>query len=207
MKVQVKNLENKAVGEVELPESVFGYPFKEHLIHLAVEAWRAAQRRGTHKVKTRGEVQGSGRKPWRQKGTGRARVGSVRTPLWRSGGTVHGPQPRSYEKSLSAREKRNALKSALSRKLADEQIVVLDSFELETHKTQDLMHHLVTLGVAEKALLVDSQENENLMLASRNNPAVKAIDALAMNVYDVVGRSHIVVSQAALQRLTEVLAK
>lgn len=207
MKVQVKNLENKPVGEMELPEAVFDYPFKEHLIHLAVEAWRAAQRRGTHKTKRRGEVQGSGRKPWRQKGTGRARVGSVRSPLWRSGGIVHGPQPRSYEKSLSAREKRNALKSALSRKLADEQIVVLDSFELGSHKTQDLMQHLTTLGIGGKALLVDSQENENLMLASRNNPAVKAVDVLAVNVYDVVGRPHIVVSQGALQRLTEVLEK
>jgi large subunit ribosomal protein L4 len=207
MKVQIKNLENKAVGELELPDTIFDYPFKEHLIHLAVEAWRAAQRQGTHKVKTRGEVRGSGRKPWRQKGTGRARVGSVRTPLWRSGGIVHGPQPRSHEKGLSPREKRNALKSALSRKLADEQIVVLDSFELATHKTQDLMRHLVELGVADKVLLVDSQDNENLMLASRNNPAVKAVDALALNVYDVVGRAHIVISQAALQRMTEVLAK
>lgn len=207
MKVQVKNLENKSVGELELPEAVFDYPFKAHLIHLAVEAWRAAQRRGTHKTKTRDEVRGSGRKPWRQKGTGRARVGSARTPLWRSGGTVHGPQPRSYEKSLSAREKRNALKSALSRKLADEQVVVLDSFELGSHKTQELMQHLETLGVGGKALLVDSQDNENLMLASRNNPAVKAVDVLAVNVYDVVGRAHIVVSQDALQRLTEVLEK
>jgi len=207
MKVEVKNLDNQAVGELELPESVFGYPFKEHLIHLAVEAWRAAQRRGTHKAKTRGEVQGSGRKPWRQKGTGRARVGSVRTPLWRSGGTVHGPQPRSHEKNLSPREKRNALKSALSRKVAEEQLVVLENFELESHKTQDLMRRLVGLGVAEKALLVDSMENENLMLASRNNPAVKAVDALAINVYDVVGRSQIVVSRTALQRLTEVLEK
>lgn len=207
MKVEVKNLENEPVGELELSESVFGYPFKEHLIHLAVEAWRAAQRRGTHKVKTRGEVQGSGRKPWRQKGTGRARVGSVRTPLWRSGGTVHGPQPRSHEKSLSPREKRNALKSALSRKVAEEQLVVLDSFELESHKTQNLMQRLAGLGVAEKALLVDSMENENLMRASRNNPAVKAVDALALNVYDVVGRSQIVVSRTALQRLTEVLEK
>lgn len=207
MKVQVVNLDNQPVRELELPDAVFGYPYKEHLIHVAVEAWRAAQRRGTHKAKTRGEVSGSGRKLWRQKGTGRARVGSIRTPLWRSGGVVHGPQPRSYETRLSAREKRNALKSALSRKLAEEQLLVVDSFELASHKTKDLASSLVGLGIDGKALLVDGRDNRNLELASRNHPAVKMVDALAVNVYDVVGRPHFVVSEEALMRLTEVLAK
>lgn len=207
MKVQVVNLENKPVRELELSDAVFGYPYKQHLIHLAVEAWRAAQRRGTHKTKTRGEARGSGRKPWRQKGTGRARVGSIRTPLWRGGGVVHGPQPRSHATKLSAREKRNALKSALSRKLAEERFLVVDTLEIDGPKTKDLASSLAGMGVEGKTLLVDDHDNRNLELASRNNPAVKMVDALAVNVYDVVGRPHVVVSEEALKRLAEVLEK
>ena len=126
MKIEIKNLRNETVGERELPEAVFEYPFKAHLIHTAVEAYRAGQRAGTHKTKTRSDVSATGRKPWRQKGTGRARSGRSSSPLWRSGGTVHGPQPRDYSKKLSVREKRNALKSALSQKVADAQLVILD---------------------------------------------------------------------------------
>jgi len=205
MKIAVKNLENKEVSEIEVPESVFSYPYKEHLIHLVVEAIRAAQRAGTHSTKRRGEVSGSGRKLWRQKGTGRARVGSIRTPLWRKGGTVHGPRPRSYEKDVSVKEKKNALKSALSRKLADGQILVLDSLELPTHKTGALAQALSGLGVDTKALLVDSGENLNLERAARNHPRLKTVDALGVNVYDVVDRSCVVFSQIALTRLVEVL--
>jgi large subunit ribosomal protein L4 len=207
MKIPVKNLSNENVGQVDLPESVFGYPYKEHLIHLAVEAIRAAARRGTHKTKVRSEVQGSGRKLWRQKGTGRARMGSIRSPLWRKGGTVHGPQPRSYAKGLSAGEKRNALKSALSRKLAEEQVLVLDSLELQNHKTGELARALSGLGIASKALLVDAHDNVNLERAARNHPLVKTVDALAVNVYDVVDRTYFVVSQGALARLVEVLER
>jgi large subunit ribosomal protein L4 len=207
MKLAVKNLRNEAVGETELPAEVFSYPYKEHLIHLAVVAYRAGQRAGTHKTKGRHEVSGSGKKLWRQKGTGRARVGSRRTPLWRGGGTVHGPQPRSYAKDLSAREKRNALKSALSRKLAEERLLVLDSLELGSLKTKALAQVLSGLGVDGKALLVDSWDNRNLNLAARNNPSLKTVDALAVNVYDVVDRSYLVLSQQALQRLVEVLKR
>lgn len=207
MKVRVIDLDNQPVRELELSDAVFGYPYKEHLIHLAVEAWRAAQRRGTHKAKTRGEVRGSGRKPWRQKGTGRARVGSIRTPLWRGGGVVHGPQPRSHATKLSAREKRNALKSALSRKLAEERLLVVDTLELDEPKTKALASRLAGLGVDGRALLVDGRDNRNLELASRNNPTMKMVDALAVNVYDVVGRPHFVVSEEALKRLVEVLEK
>lgn len=207
MKITIKSLENKDVREMELPDAVFDYPFKEHLIHTAVEAYRAAQRSGTAKVKGRHEVRGSGRKPWRQKGTGRARVGSIRSPLWRKGGIVHGPQPRSHAKDLSAREKRNALKSALSRRLAEDGITVLESFELGTHKTADLAKALAGLGIDGKALLIDGRENENLALAARNNPRVKSVDALGVNVYDVVDRHHLVFSEAALGRLVEVLSK
>lgn len=207
MKIEVKNFSNQPVRELEVPESVFGYPYNEHLIHLVVEAIRAARRRGTHKTKNRKEVSGGGKKPWRQKGTGRARVGSNRSPLWRTGGIVHGPQPRSHEKNVTAREKRNALKSALSRALAEERILVLESFELEDHKTQRLASRLGGLGIAGKALLVDRHGNRNLELAARNNPVVKTVDALGVNVYDVVDRPWVVFSEQALTRLVEVLER
>lgn len=207
MKVAVRNLNNESVREIELPAAVFAYPYKEHLIHLAVVAIQAAWRRGTHKTKLRSEVSGSGRKLYRQKGTGRSRVGSLRTPLWRKGGTVHGPRPRSYNKALSPREKRNALKSALSRKLVEERLVVVDSLELESHRTALLVRQLEQLGVAGRVLLVDSRGNRNLDLAARNNPNVKAADALGVNVYDVVDRPYLVMSEAALNRLSEVLSK
>jgi len=207
MKVAVKNLDNKKVREIELPDEVFGYPYKEHLIHSAVLSYLAARRSGTHKTKTRREVAGSGRKLWRQKGTGRARIGGIRSPLWRGGGTVHGPQPRSHADKLSPREKRNALKSALSRKLKDAEILIVDRLEVDTHKTKDLAGKLQGLGVSGRALLVDTHGNENLALAARNNPKVKTVDALAVNVYDVVDRAHIVVSEEALNRMVEVLSK
>jgi large subunit ribosomal protein L4 len=205
MKIKVKNLSNEEVKELEVPESVFEYPYNEHLIHVVVEAIRAAQRAGTHKTKGRSEVRGGGKKPWRQKGTGRARVGSIRSPLWRTGGTVHGPQPRSYEKKVTAREKRNALKSALSRALAEDRMLVLDSLELDSHRTKDFAGRLGGLGVDGKVLLVDEQGNRNLELASRNIPATKTVDALGVNVYDVVDRPYVVFSEPALTRLLEVL--
>lgn len=205
MKINIKNLQGETVKELELPEEVFGYPYKEHLIHTAVRAYLAAQRRGTHKTKTRAEVSGAGRKLWRQKGTGRARMGSLRSPIWRKGGIVHGPQPRSYEMGLSVREKKNALKSALAQKLTDGQVMVLDSLELASPKTKALADNLRGLGVASKALVVDSRENEKLRLAARNNPKLKTVDALGVNVYDVVDREHLVISEQALGRLVEVL--
>ncbi len=207
MKIAVKSLKNRKVKEIELPESIFAYPYKEHLIHSAVQAYLAAQRQGTHKTKPRGEVASSGRKLYRQKGTGRARAGRASSPLRRGGGTVHGPQPRSYEKGLSAREKRNALKSALSRKLADDAILVVNSLELESHKTGELVASLEGLKVAGRTLIVDRYGNMNLALAVRNNPAVKAVDALGVNVYDVVDRPQVIVSEEALGRLIEVLSK
>ncbi len=207
MKIEVKNLRNETVGQRELPEGVFDYPYKGHLIHIAVEAYRASLRAGTHKTKARGDVAGTNRKPWRQKGTGRARSGRASSPLWRSGGTVHGPQPRDYTTKLSVREKRNALKSALSRKFADEQLVVLDSLDLESHKTAALASHLEVLGVTGKALLVDRVDNENLLRASHNNPRLKSVDALAVNVYDVIDRPLVLMSETALDRLVEVLSK
>ncbi len=205
--IAIRSLDNKAVGKVDLPEEVFSYPYKEHLIHLAVVALRAAQRAGTHKVKGRHEVRGSGVKPYRQKGTGRSRAGSRRSPLRRGGGVVHGPHPRSHRNKLSRNEKRNALKSALSRKLVEERIMVIDSLELESHKTGAFAACLKDLGVDGKALIVDDHGNRNLMLASRNHPQVKAVDALGVNVYDVVDRGYVLFSENAIGRLSAVLQR
>ena len=207
MKVPVKNLKNETAGEIELPEAVFEYPYKEHLIHTAVRAVQAAARRGTHKTKVRSEVRGSGRKLWRQKGTGRSRVGDAQSPTRRSGGTIHGPRPRSYALGLSVREKKNALKSALSRKLADAEILILEDMDLESHKTKALAENLADLGLERKALLVDSRDNTNLLRAARNIPRLKTVDALGVNVYDVVDRDHVVLSRAAVSTLVEVLGK
>ncbi|MDX1632770.1 MAG: 50S ribosomal protein L4 [Thermoanaerobaculia bacterium] len=206
MKVPVKNLANDVVKEIDLPEEVFGAPYKEHLIHTVVEALRAARRAGTHNTKQRrGEVRGSTRKPWRQKGTGRARAGSVRSPLWQGGSVTHGPKPRSYEKRVSAGEKKSALRSALAQKLREDGILVLEDLELETHKTAALAESLAELGLDdEKTLIVERRGNDNLELAARNNPQVKTVDALAVNVYDVIDR-RVVFTEEALDRLLEVL--
>lgn len=207
MKIAVKNFDNQTVREIEVPDEVFGYPYKQHLIHTAVQAYLASHRHGTHKVKTRAQVSGSGKKLWRQKGTGRARTGDIRNPKWRGGGTVHGPVPHSYDKHLSVREKKNALKSALSQKASEGRLVVLESLNVDNHRTKELLQRLGGLAVEGKALLVDSLDNGNLALAARNVPALKTVDALAVNVYDVVDRSYFVVSEGALNRLVEVLAK
>jgi large subunit ribosomal protein L4 len=207
MKIAVKNFENRELRQIDLPDSVFAYPYKEHLIHEAVQSYLASLRRGTHKTKTRAEVSGSGKKLWRQKGTGRARVGDIRNPKWRKGGIVWGRVPKDWHNDMTPREKRNALKSVLSQKAAEDRILVLDSLEIDSHKTQALVKRLVGLGVDGKALLVDAFDNDRLALAARNNPALKTVDALAVNVYDVINRPFLVVSEGALNRLVEVLAK
>ncbi len=207
MEIKVRSLANKKTRKVDVPDEVFGYPYKEHLIHTAVRANQAADRSGTAKTKERGEVKASNRKPWRQKGTGRARSGRSSSPIWRGGGTVFGPRPRSYEFRMSTREKRNALKSALSEKLRTESFIVLDSLDLETHRTADLASQLKAFGVEGKILLVDDYYNTNLGLAARNNPLLKAVDALHLTVYDVVDRATVLVSQKALDRLVGVLSR
>lgn len=207
MKIAVKNFDNKELRQIDLPDSVFAYPYKEHLIHTAVQSYLASLRRGTHKTKTRAEVSGSGKKLWRQKGTGRARTGDIRNPKWRKGGIVWGPVPKDWSNRMTAGEKRNALKSALSQKAAEAKILVLENLDVDSHKTQELIKRLSGLGVSGKALLVDNHGNDKLALAARNNRAVKTVDALAVNVYDVVDRSFLVVSEEALNRLVEVLSK
>ena len=184
-KLQVFDQTGNPATEVELADSVFAYPDKGHLVYEAVINYRANQRQGTAATKTRAEVRGGGRKPWRQKGTGRARAGSTRSPLWRKGGTVFGPQPRDYSYELPKKARRNALRSVLSRKLADSLILVLREFDIKEPKTKEAAALLKAFHI-NSALLVDSHENTNLFLSVRNLPKVKAVDVRTLNVYDVL---------------------
>jgi large subunit ribosomal protein L4 len=201
----VVNWKKERVGEVDLPSAVFEYPFRSHLVWEAVKSYQAGLRRGTHKTKTRSEVSGSGRKPFKQKGTGRARQGGSRPPIHRHGGTSHGPTPRSYEQKLSVNEKKNALKAALSRRVKEERLLVLEGLDLETHRTKDLKAAVEGLGISGKALFVGARGNENFARASRNVSEWKLVDPLAVNVYDVMSHGTVVVSKDALSRVVETL--
>ncbi len=203
--IDIKDWNNETVGSIELPDEIFGYPYKEHLIHEAVRNYLASLRQGTHKTKTRAEVSGAGKKPFRQKGTGRARQGGNRPPIHRHGGTVFGPVPRDYSYKMNAKEKKNALKSALSRRVKEGHLVLLSDLAVNEAKTRVLAEKVANIGIEGKALIVDTMENTNLVLASRNNPKLRLVDALSVNVYDVVNNPYIVLSQEALQRLTEAL--
>ena len=204
-KLSVVNWKKQEVGEVDLPAGVFEYPFRRHLVWEVVKAYLAGQRRGTHKTKTRAEVSGSGRKPFKQKGTGRARQGGSRPPIHRHGGTSHGPVPRSYAQKVSVGEKKNALKAALSRRVKEERLLVLEGLDLETHRTKDLRTAVQGLGISGKALFVDSRENENFARASRNVKEWTLVDPLAVNVYDVMSHATVIVSKDALSRVVETL--
>jgi len=205
--VEIKNLNNEVVGTLDLADEVFNGPINEGLMHQAVKQYLASQRSGTHKTKTRAEVSGSGRKPWRQKGTGRARVGEIRNPLWRKGGTVFGPQPRDYEYHLPRKMFRAALKSALALKLKENQLNVINAFELESHKTKALAQALARLGFDRKVLVIDHLENTNLWLAARNLSRVQLLANLQVTPYHLLNAKHVVFSKAAIQALQEVLSK
>ena len=205
--VDIKNLKNEVVGKLDLADSVFAGPINEGLMHLAVKQYRASLRAGTHKTKTRAEVSGSGRKPWKQKGTGRARVGEIRNPLWRKGGTSMGPQPRDYTAPLPRKMFRAALKSALALKLREKQLNVVDAFSLADHKTKAFSQTLMKLGFDRKVLLVDHQENPNLWLAARNLSDVQLLANLQLTPYHVLNARHVVFSKAAIEALQEVLSK
>jgi large subunit ribosomal protein L4 len=204
--IDIKNWDNKTVGSVDLPEEIFAYPYKEHLVHEAVRNYLASLRQGTHKTKVRSEVSGSGKKPFRQKGTGRARQGGARPPIHRHGGTVFGPQPRDYSYKMNTKEKKAALKAALSRRVKEGKFVVVSDMSVDEVKTKSFAQKVANIGVDGKALLIDTMENTNAVLASRNNPKLNFVDALHVNVYDVVNSRYIVLSQAALDRLTEALS-
>jgi len=203
--IDIKDWNNKKVGSFDLPEAIFAYPYKEHLIHEAVRNYLASLRQGTHKTKTRSEVSGSGKKPFRQKGTGRARQGGNRPPIHRHGGTVFGPQPRDYSYKMNAQEKKAALKSALSQRVKEGKLVLLSDMRVDEAKTKAVAEKFAGIGVEGKALIVETFENTNLALAARNNPKLQIVDPLHVNVYDVVNSRYIVVSQEALQKLTEAL--
>lgn len=206
--IAVRNWNNESLRTVELDPAVFDYPYKEHLIFEAVCAYRAAGRRGTHKTKTRGEVSGGTKKLWKQKHTGRARMGDNRSPLWRHGGTVHGPRPRDYSWRFPKRMRRNALRSALAQKLREGKVVCLDAFALESHRTQELAAKLRRgLGIASKTLLLAHDPERNLELASRNNPRVSLVPALGVSIVDLVDCDMVVIAEEALGRLTEVLGR
>jgi len=204
VKIKVKNMQSDDVREMDLPENIFDYPLKEHLIYEAVKNYRANRRRGTACTKTRGKVSGSGKKLWRQKGTGRARVGSVRSPLWRSGGTVFGPQPRDYSYKMPKKARRNALKSVLSDKMRHQRILVIDQIALESNKTRDALATLKNFEF-DKLLIVDKKENSQLILSTRNIPYIKAIDFSEINVYDSLKYNTIMFSVDAVNQLVEVL--
>ena len=203
--VDVVNLDGKKVGQVELADAVFGAEINRNLLHEASRWYLAGLRRGTAKTKDKSEVSGAGRKLWRQKGTGRARVGSIRSPLWRHGGTVHGPKPRSYAYALPKKMVLGALRSALSAKLAEQKLTVIDGWSLETHKTKTLRTALDKLNADKTALLVAHGENRNLELASRNLEGVKLTASNALQPYDVLRHDRLVVSKDAAARLIRTL--
>lgn len=201
-KVQILDQSGKKTKEINAPKDILSYPVKEHLIYEAVVNYRANQRRGTASTKTRAEVKGGGRKPWRQKGTGRARAGSIRSPLWRSGGTTFGPKPRDYSYKLPRKAKKNALKAALAMKFAEKQILVVDNLEFKEPKTKDGLEFLKKLNV-ESALVIEERNNKNVFLSLRNIPKIKAVDFNQVNIYDVMNHKSLVFSQKAFQSLME----
>jgi large subunit ribosomal protein L4 len=204
-KVALYNQSGSKVGEIELKDSVFGIEPNKHVLFEAVVMQRASLRQGTHKVKNRAEVSGGGRKPWRQKGTGRARHGSIRSPQWRGGGTVFGPVPRSYSYKLPKKVRRLAIKSALSTKVLEENILVLEALSFDAPKTKEFANMLKNLSVNTKALVVMDGLDENVALSARNIPGVTVVEASGINVLDVLGHDKLIMTKAAVEKVEEVL--
>ena len=204
--VDVIDLNNKKVGTVELSDAVFGVEINQDLLYESVRHHLAGTRRGTASTKTRHEVAGAGKKLWKQKGTGRARVGSIRSPLWRHGGTTHGPQPRDYSYHLPRKMEFGALRSALTAKLRDGELRVVKEFSVAEPKSKQMRKVLNTIEAKRTVLLVDNGENKNLSLSSRNLEGVKLVASKDVNVYDLLGHIHVLMSEAAAQKLSEALA-
>jgi large subunit ribosomal protein L4 len=204
--VDVKNLKNESVGQLELSEDVFGAPLNEALIYDAVRNYLTNQRQGTVKTKTRGNVSGSGKKLWKQKGTGRARIASLRSPLWKGGGNVHGPQPRDWTSELPKKMKRGALSSVLSERLREGNLVVVDGLNLESNKTKAFAGIVKAMGWDSKTLIVETEPQENLVLSSRNLPGVKVAAGVNVNIYDVLYHEKIVFTREAINLLQERLS-
>ncbi|MDA8354224.1 MAG: 50S ribosomal protein L4 [Firmicutes bacterium] len=206
-KVNVLDQNGSQVGELELSDSVFGIEPNEAVLHEAVVMQQASLRRGTHAVKNRAAVRGGGRKPWRQKGTGRARHGSIRSPIWVGGGVAFGPTPRSYSYKMPKKMRRLAIRSALSSKVKADDLVVLDKLALDQPKTKEMVKVLSGLNADRKALVVGSEYDENVALSARNLPGVKYIDAQGLNVLDVLNHDKLIITRDAVSRVEEVLAK
>lgn len=204
-KVALLNQAGEKVGDVTLLDSVFAIEPNKQVLYDVVNAQRAAMRQGTQSAKTRSEVRGGGRKPWRQKGTGRARQGSTRSPQWTGGGVVFAPKPRSYEVKLNKKVRQLGLKSALSAKLANNELVVIENLELETLKTKEFVKVLNNLNISGKVLVVDSSVSENLVLASRNIPGVATSSSNHISVYDILNYNTFLVTQDAVKKIEEVL--
>ncbi|MCY8152040.1 50S ribosomal protein L4 [Bacillus paralicheniformis] len=205
-KVALYNQNGSTAGDIELNDSVFGIEPNESVVFDAILMQRASLRQGTHKVKNRSEVRGGGRKPWRQKGTGRARQGSIRSPQWRGGGIVFGPTPRSYAYKLPKKVRRLAIKSALSSKVNDNNLIVLEDLNLDAVKTKEMAAILKGLSIEKKALIVTADTNETVELSARNLPGVTVVEANGINVLDVVGHEKLVITKAAVEKVEEVLA-
>lgn len=203
--VSMYNMEGAQVGTIELSDSIFAVPVNEHLIHQAVVAQLANKRQGTQSAKTRSEVRGGGRKPWRQKGTGHARQGSIRAPQWTGGGVVFAPKPREYSKKLNKKERRLALKSALTSRVNENKFIVVDEFKFDDVKTKNVANMLNNLNV-KKALVIMGDKNDNLILSARNIPGVKTALTSTINVYDILKYDTVVVSKEAVANIEEVYA-
>ena len=205
--VDVVDLKNNKVGEVELADEVFGAEVNEALLYEAVRQFQAGKHTGNHKTKTRSEVAGSGKKLWKQKGTGRARIGSVRSPIWRHGGTVHGPVVRDYSYKLPRKMLLGALRSALSAKVKDGELKVIQEFNLPDHKTSNAMDTLAGLATGKTVLVVDNGENRNLLLSVRNLKGVTQLPTRDVNPYHLLGHQNVLISEAAARKFSEALAK
>jgi large subunit ribosomal protein L4 len=208
--VKVRNLKNKEVGEVTLSDAVFGVELNEGLIHAAVKNYLANGRQGTSATKTRGDVSGSGKKLWKQKGTGRARIASLRSPLWKGGGNVHGPQPRDWSYKMPKKMRRGALRSALSERLREGNIIVIDEITFKNPKTSEFLSVMEKLGLNEnakraKTLIIDSLDNANLVLSSRNVQKTKVTNSFGLNIYDIIYHEKLVLSKTAVEELNELL--
>lgn len=205
-KVQVLNMQGAAVGEIELNDDVFGITPNIHVLHSAVVSQLAGERRGTQSALLRGEVRGGGRKPWRQKGTGRARSGSTRSPLWRGGGVIFAPKPRKYGFKLPKKVRRLALYSALSSKVMEQQLIVLDALSMSEAKTREIVRVLKVLNIDKKAMIVMDSADEVVLRSARNIEGVKAMDVAGMNVVDLLNHDILVMTKAAVTKVEEVLA-
>lgn len=209
--VKVRNLKNKEVGDVDLLDAVFGVELNESLVHAALVNFQANGRQGTSATKTRGNVSGSGRKLWKQKGTGRARIASLRSPLWKGGGNVHGPQPRDWSYQMPKKMRRGALRSALSERLREGNLIVIDEFAFAGPKTKDFLGAIDTLKLSDdkrkkvKTLIVDSLDNANLVLSSRNVEKTKVTNSFGLNIYDILYHEKLLISKSAIEELNALL--